>query len=195
MEIDLKNLKPDVRHLRDMKKVLYDKEWLKTAQNLELYYMYRGLKKEKGLRYDITVIPSKMLGEEFVKTKGNRNSDNYLEIYTILEGKAIFLLQKMENEKVKDVFAIKAKKGESVMNPAEYYIVSINPFKKLLKLGNWVPERNKNIYQDLENKQGACYYYTKNGWIKNKNYKNIPKLRFEKSLKSLPKNLNLLKGC
>jgi oxalate decarboxylase/phosphoglucose isomerase-like protein (cupin superfamily) len=41
--------------------------------------------------------------------------------------------------------------------------------------------------------QGACYYYTKNGWIKNENYKNVPPLRFEESLKSEPTNLDFLK--
>ena len=40
----LKN--PNIRFLYDIKKVVYDKKWLKTAPNLELYYMYRGLKKK-----------------------------------------------------------------------------------------------------------------------------------------------------
>ena len=41
--MNLDKLKPDVRYLEDMKDVVYDKEWLKTAPNLELYYMYRDL--------------------------------------------------------------------------------------------------------------------------------------------------------
>ncbi len=184
--------KPDIRYLYDIKDVIYDKEWLKTAPNLELYYMYRGIKNEKGLRYDITVIPPKMLGEEFIKTKGNCNSDNFLELYTVLQGKVIFLLQKTEKGKIKDVIAIKAKKGDSVIDPAGYYIISINPSKKLLKLGNWIPRKNKNIYKEIEKMRGACYFYTKLGWIKNKNYKKIPKLRFEKPLKKMPRNLDFL---
>ena len=194
MGLNTKNSKPDVRYLNDMREVVFDKEWLKTAPNLELYYMYRGVNNKDGLRYDITVIPSKMLGKEFVKTKGNCNSGRFLELYTVLQEEAIFLLQKMEGTKIKDVFAIKAKKGESVIDPAGYYIISINPSKKLLKLGNWIPEENKNIYKEIEIMQGACYYYTKDGWVKNKNYKKIPKLRFEKPLKSLPEDLSFLKG-
>ena len=73
MGIDLKNKKPDVRHLNDMKDVIYDKEWLKSASNLELYYMYRGVEEKDGLRYDITIIPSRMLGKEYVKTKGHEH--------------------------------------------------------------------------------------------------------------------------
>ena len=70
MEYDLTKLTPDVRHLNELNGMLYDTEWEKTAQNPELYYMYRKLEVKDGLRYDITVIPSQMLGSEFVKTKG-----------------------------------------------------------------------------------------------------------------------------
>ncbi|MFQ6072954.1 MAG: glucose-6-phosphate isomerase family protein, partial [Methanosarcinales archaeon] len=62
---------PDIRMLYDMSDVIYDQEWLKGAENLELYYMYRDLSlskkdaqiiKENNLRYDITIIPPRMLG-------------------------------------------------------------------------------------------------------------------------------------
>jgi len=59
MEFDLTKLTPDVRKLSDMKNVIYDKKWLKTADNVELYYMYRGLEEMDGLRYDVTLIPAK----------------------------------------------------------------------------------------------------------------------------------------
>ncbi len=42
---------PDVRTLFDMREVIADKEWLKTAENIELYYMYRELaRNEEELR-------------------------------------------------------------------------------------------------------------------------------------------------
>ena len=71
MEVDLKDKTPDIRYLNDIKEVLFDQEWAKTAPNYELYYMYRGLQEKDNLRYDITVIPPRMLGEEFTKTKGH----------------------------------------------------------------------------------------------------------------------------
>ncbi len=80
-----------------MKMVLHDQKWVKTAPNIELYYMYRGLKKKNGARYDITVIPPKMLGKEFVKTKGHYHIGSYGEIYIVLKGKAIYLMQKEKN--------------------------------------------------------------------------------------------------
>ena len=197
MEVNLKNKTPDIRYLNDMREVLYDQEWAKTAPNFELYYMYRGLKWIEELRYDITVIPPKMLGKEFVRTKGNRNSENFPELYTVLEGKAIFLMQKTKGkniEIVEDAVAVKAGSEDSIIIPAKYAVVMINPSKKTLKTGNWVSDRNKNIYKELKTMKGACYYYTKEGWIRNENYKKVPNLRFEKPKKTLPKNLDFLKG-
>lgn len=189
----LKKRKPDIRFLYDMKEVLYDQKWAKKASNLELYYMYRGIKKSVGLRYDITVIPPKTMGKELVKTKGHEHSKKYGEVYTVLKGQAIYLMQKYKKNKIKDVYAVKAKKGESIIVPSYYSHITINPSKKELIEANWLCEKCKNIYTLFEKKQGACYYYLKNGWIRNKNYGSIPKLRFEKPLKKTPKNLNFLK--
>lgn len=184
-KLKLKN--PEIRFLNDIKKVLYDKNWAKSAPNFKLYYMYRGVKEKDGLRYDVTVIPPKMLGKEFVKTKGNRNSNNFSEFYTVLQGQALFLMQKTNGKTAKDALAIKAVRGDSVIEPAGYAIIAINPSKKTLKMGNWISRKNKNIYKEIETMNGACYFYTKSGWIKNKNYESVPKLRFEKPLKSMPK--------
>ena len=75
----------------------------------------------------------------------------------------------------------------------QFAAIIINPSKKELKIANWVSVKNKNVYEELEKMKGAGYFYTKSGWIKNKNYKKVPKLRFEKPLKSMPKNLDFLK--
>jgi glucose-6-phosphate isomerase len=185
--------KPQIRYLDDMRMVLYDKNWAKRAPNFELYFMYRGVKKRKGLRYDITIIPPGMLGKEFVKTKGHEHSKNYGEIYIVLKGEAIYLMQKCEGKEVKDVYAVKAKKGEAVIIPPGYGHLTINPSKKNLIEANWCSEKCQNKYGLFEKMKGACYFYTKSGWIKNKNYKFIPKLRFEKPLKKIPKSLEFLK--
>lgn len=193
MEINLKDKKPDIRFLDDMREVLYDKKWAKRAPNLELYFMYRGLKRKKGLRYDITIIPSRMLGKEFVKTKGHEHLGKFGEIYIILEGEAIYLIQKRENDEIKDVYAVKAKKGEAAIIPPQYGHVTINPSRKTLKMANWVAADLKSSYDLFEKRQGACYYFTESGWIKNENYKKVPELRFEKPLKRIPENLDFLK--
>ncbi|MDP3991079.1 MAG: glucose-6-phosphate isomerase family protein [Candidatus Nealsonbacteria bacterium] len=189
------NIKPDIRFLNDMKKMLYDKKWAEKSPNYELYYMYRGIKKKPGLRYDITVIPPRMLGKEFVKTKGHEHLKKYGEVYIVLSGQALYLMQKQQKNKIEDVYAVKAKKGEVVVVPPYYGHITINPSKtKTLKEANWVSEKCRNIYDLFVKKDGACYYYTKNGWLKNKKYAKTPKLRFQKSLKEIPENLDFLYG-
>ncbi len=206
MKINLKGKIPDIRHLDDMRDVLYDQKWLKTAPDAELYYMYRGIKpphlfigggdkKNNDLRYDITIIPAKTLGKEFVKTKGHQHIGNYGELYIVLNGKAIYLAQKRENKEITDIFAIKAKKDDIAIIPPGYEHITINPSKKeTLKMANWVSENCRNNYQPIQKMGGACYFYTEDGWLKNKNYKKIPKLRFKKPRKTMPIDLDFLRG-
>lgn len=184
-------IKPDVRYLYDMKSVLYDKEWLITAENFPVYYMYRGIREKGEIRYDITIIPPKMLGKEFVKTKGHYHFGSYGELYKVLAGQGIFLLQKKGLE---DVYFVKAKKGEYILIPPQYGHTIINPSSKTLKIANWVSKNCQSDYQSIEKKRGFCYYYTITGWLKNKTYKKIPKLHFKKSLKKMPKDLSFLYG-
>lgn len=188
-------IKPQIRFLKDLKRVVYDTKWFNKTTDFPVYYMYRGVKKRKnGLRYDITVIPAKMLGKEYPKTLGHHHLGEYGELYTVLRGEAIFLMQKFEKNKIKDVFVIKAKRGKVVVIPPYYSHVTINPSKKSLKMANWVSENCQGVYTLVKRKKGACYYYTKAGWIKNKNYRNIPPLRFKKPLKSIPTDLSFLRG-
>jgi len=193
MEIKIKGKKPEIRFLYDMKKVLYDQKWLKKALNFPVYYIYRGVKKRGELRYDITIILHKVLGQEFLKTKGHKHQKKFGELLEVLEGKALYLFQKSRNKEVTDCYVIKAEKGDYIIVPANYHHLTINPSKKKLIMGNWISEKSRNVYDFFERLQGACYYYTKSGWIKNRNYKKIPKLRFKKPLKKMPKNLDFLK--
>lgn len=192
MAVDLKNKTPDIRYLYDMKDVIYDKEWLKTAPNLELYYMYRSLEEKNGLKYDITIIPAQMLGKEFTKTKGHEHVGPYPEIYIVLEGEAIYLMQKQDV--IEDVYAVKAKKGDVIIIPSYYAHITINASNQDLKMADWMAIEAKSNYDPIQKMQGACYFYTIDGWIKNKNYKQIPELRFEEPKKSIPKDLSFLKG-
>jgi len=184
----------EVRYLFDLKKILYDKNWFKRTKNFPVYYIWRNVKQKNGLRYDVTIIPSKMLGQEFVKTKGHYHSGRHGEIYIILKGEGIFLIQREKNGKIKDVYSVKAKKGDHVVIPPRYGHVTINPSSKKLEMANWISKKCKSDYKRIERKEGGCYYYLKSGWIKNKNYKSVPKLRFEKPKRKMPENLGFLYG-
>jgi len=199
MEYDLSKLTPDVRHLDDMREVLADKNYAKNSPDTDLYFMYRGLETKSELRYDETIVFAKMLGGEFNKTKGHCHIGAYPEIYTVLKGQAIYLQQKNNNAgEIEDVFAVKAEAGESVIMKPFYGHVTINPSKiNDLKMSNWIYDISKSDYSSYIEKQGSCYYYMndngKEKWVKNENYKNIPELRFEEPLKSIPNDLEFLK--
>ena len=200
MEIKLKSKsqkskKPSIRYLNNMREVIYDKKWLKDAPNFEVYYMYQGVKIKKGIRQNVTVFPPLRLGKEFSKTKGHEHKNNYGEVYKVTEGKAIFLLQKRKpmSKKIEDVYAVKANKNEIVVIPSRYGHLTINPTNKTLETRDWSYKGCKSDYSFYEKMGGGCYYYITSGWIKNNNYKKVPRLRFEKPLKKLPSNLNFLK--
>jgi len=160
---------------------------------MEIRYL-NDVKEKDNLRYDITTIPAQMLGKEFTKTKGHEHIGKYGEVYIVLEGQAIYLMQKRNRNIIEDVFAIKAKKGDVAIIPPDYGHVTINPSNKDLKMANWLDKDCKSDYYPIQKFQGACYFYTTDGWIKNKNYKQVPELRFEKPKKSIPENLDFLKG-
>jgi glucose-6-phosphate isomerase len=186
-------LETEIRYLDDMRMVLYDKAWARTAPNFEVYYMERGIEEKDSLRYDITTIPPKMLGQEFVKTKGHYHIGGYQELYIVLEGEGIFLMQKRGEGKIQDVCYVKATKGDRVLVPSFYGHVTINPGSKILKMGNWISKECQSDYKSIETKGGFSYYYTQAGWIKNENYEEVPKLRLEMPLESMPRNLDFLK--
>ncbi len=194
MEVDLTQLTPDKRYLKEMENVVYDKEWFKTAENVELYDMYRKIKAEDGLRYDVTIIHPQMFGDEFAKTKGHIHAGFYGEVYIVLEGEGFYFAQKGDENLIEDVFVVHAKKGDIILIPAGYGHVTINPSNQELKTANWVAESDKGNFEPFERNQGACYYYLKEGWVKNEHYKNTPPLRFEEPLKEVPQDLDFLRA-
>lgn len=193
----IKNIKPDIRILKEMQEVVHDKEWLKSADlEMPLYYMYRGVGESEAdkkkiaaaeLRYDITVIPAQMLGREFVKTAGHTHSEHYPEIYEVLEGEAIYLMQKSVIltetgiQTIQDTYIVKANAGDKVIIPPDYAHITINASNQNLKMANWIAIANKSSYNLIQNKNGGCYFATKGfwgiKWIKNESYKETPKLR------------------
>lgn len=177
-------IKPSIRYAKDMQDVLLSKE---CNENEELYYMFRGVDGKANLRYDITEIPAKTIGNEFVKTKGHYH-DDFQEIYIVLEGEAFFLMQKGKDN-IEDAYFVHAKKGDIVLIPFEYGHITINPSKTNLKMANWVSNDCGHDYDSIAKKSGAAYFYTKEGWIKNNNYNNIPEIREEKPLSSMPENI------
>ncbi len=185
------------RLLFDLKDVVFDKEWLaKQKRNFRLYEMQREVAKAGNIRYDITKLYGRMLGKEFNKTLGHYHPDGFPEIYEVIRGKAIYLLQKpvrTNSRKIMHAVAIYAKKGTQVIIPPRYGHVTINPSSKTLVMANLVSCRFSSIYEPYKRFNGACYYYTKKGWVKNENYEvgELEKVRAKKIFRASLKKLLL----
>jgi len=203
----IKGAVPDIRSLSDLGEVLYDQEWARSTGNFGAYYMYRGLAATENdrqnmigneLRYDITIIPHKMLGMEFPKTYGHEHSLvpeahglTYAEIYEVLEGEAYYLLQKQKVGSIKNLYVVHAKQGEKCIIPPNYGHVTINASSRELKMANWMARNSKSNYSIFEAMRGAGYYATSSNpipridtpidWIRNENYQAVPELKIHQA--------------
>lgn len=205
---------PTVRTLEEMTEVIFNKHFLANASmDMELYYMFRDVARdeedankirERGWRYDVTIIPSSTLGVEFVKTAGHYHPCppdsklTYPEIYEVLEGEAHYLLQKREEtqgvERITDVIVVKAWAGDKVVIPPNYGHVTINPSETTLKMANWVARTFSPVYEPIKNKGGAAYFELTTGeFIKNDHYEEVPDIRFLKPLDTWINDLALSK--
>jgi len=147
MEMKTRKIKSQIRYLKELEKVVYDKEWFRKSKDFPLYYIFRGIKEKNNLRYDITIIPPKMLGKEFVKTKGHYHIGNFGELYKILKGEGVFLIQKKD---LSDAYFVRAKRGDYIKIPPNYGHTIINPSKKVLKIANWVSKDCQSDYRSIE---------------------------------------------
>lgn len=197
--MNLEKITPRVRYLAEMTEVLFDQEWARTAPDLKLYYMYRDIVvneedhkiiEKAGLRYDITIMPPLILSKEFNKTAGHdhplvpKTNITYPEIYQVLSGQAIFLIQDSYGDQIKDVYTVTANKDDMIIIPPNYEHIMINAAEKELKNANWIcRDFGSNIYKPFRQKQGFSYFALQNPkgkveWQKNPRYQDIPELKF-----------------
>jgi glucose-6-phosphate isomerase len=180
-----KQVIPDIRLIIQMQPVLRNPkiEWPK-----ECYYMYRGanaLKDEElinstQLRYDLTVIPPVLLGEELNKTFGHFHPKNsagvfFPEIYEVISGKAIYLLQKIDGS---EFYAVHTKQGQKLIIPPGFGHITVNPsMDKVLVMANWIEKNFKSDYGEIKSSHGAMHYYTTEGFEENPNYSEHAKVK------------------
>lgn len=176
------------RKLSDMKDVLMS--FPKNEFDPALYFMYRDIMKRDDIRYDITVIPPRIIGKEYVKTYGHyhtksKSGKEYPELYQILSGGAIFIMQKRNNNESVEVIIVQAEKGDVILMLPDYGHISINPLEEVLVMGNLVYDGFKSQYGEYKKNNGAAYYYTNERMlVQNQNYviKNMKKMKPSETL-------------
>jgi len=134
-----------------------------------------------AIRYDITIIPPANLGGEYVKTKGYYHPENpsgtgYPELYELVQGVALFLLQK---KTLDHIVLVKATKGDIVLIPPGYGHVTINPSKdETLIMANLVSTAFESEYTFYETMHGAAYYeLIDHTLVRNPHYPDIPRVQ------------------
>ena len=129
-----------------------------------------------NLRYDLTLVPPGIIGNEFVKTAGHYHKKPYPEIYEVLLGRAYFLIQ---SESI--VYLAEAGPGEKFVIPPSFGHNTINVFNEPLLVANFVSEKAEYDYEPYKNNRGAMYYFVSGGELvnieKNPNYKLIPEIK------------------
>jgi len=174
--VDGKAHQRDVRRLSRLKDVIRGYIDLDFTPDSDVYYMFRNVYSRDGIRFDITVIPPSIIEGEFAKTYGHshpeaRDGLGYPEVYQVLSGEAIFLLQKTNRDKSVDVKLIRSGKGDVLLIPPNFAHVTINPSKETLILSNLVAEDFESDYADFKKNRGAAFYYLEDGNVsQNANY-------------------------
>lgn len=164
-------VKPDIRRLMALQNLTYLP--FSSSDNPPIYFMYRGVEEREhkeifrahNIRYDITVIPPKVVMGEYIKTVGHfhpvkaNTGLSYSEYYEVLDGQALYLLQKNDQEgEAEEVILIEAKKGDKVYIPPNYGHITINPGKRTLVMANLVEAAFKSDYEPIKRKKGAAVY-------------------------------------
>jgi len=196
MGSELTSPKPVPRTSTEMRQVLlYPDEKAPKV----LYLMYRDVHlakdeavlKSHNLRFDVTVIRGGLIGSEFIKTAGHYHPTmpaqglSYPEIYEVIHGEAIYLLQKVralaDPRRIVDVVQIEARTGDRVIIPPDYGHVTINPYKTTLVMANVTADGFQSEYEPYRRLGGAAYHMVAEGgkprWLPNQRYINPPTLR------------------
>jgi len=181
-----------VRRLRELEPVLYDREHcLRADPELPVYEIYRDCGDESarasvrrhGLRYDVTVMPPLLVGEEYVKTFGHHHLplgsvEAHPEVFEVLEGEARFLIQRQRGVEVTGVSLVMAHEGDRVPVPPGRGHVIVNASSRRLVTGNLISQSCVQIYdQYLERRGGAFYVLTSERLVKNPRYPSLPEVQ------------------
>lgn len=177
-----------IRKLGEMKDVIFNQTFINDKNKDEpLYYMFRAAGQDKNetifeahnMRYDVTVIRNFNLGGEFNKTFGHYHpictgTLCYPELYEIISGEALYILQKPSDDGHFDVKLVSAKAGDKIIMEPNYGHISINVGKKPLVEVNLVNSKFQSDYAPIKQMHGGAVYVTdKRNVVINKNYKNV----------------------
>jgi oxalate decarboxylase/phosphoglucose isomerase-like protein (cupin superfamily) len=182
-----------IRKLHDL-----DRVWANPVQDEDrvLYRYTSGLFSEgdgpiwtaANVIYGIVIFGSGVVGGEYVKSSGQYHPpilpSNIAtpEIYTVLSGTGLFLLQKARPPyaKIEDVVIVEVQAGETFLVPPDYGHLQINPTLDPLVFSYVVMDGMNGQYDPFIERQGGAYYVMKdeqNCYVFNTHYGSLTPLR------------------
>ncbi|MBI2672809.1 hypothetical protein HYX19_00975 [Candidatus Woesearchaeota archaeon] len=165
---------PGVRRMHELNEVFLEEPEL--VCNDAAYFMYRGIYhdgdreifEKNNIRYDITVIPPRKIRNEFIKTLGHRHP--CAEIYEVLNGKAIYLMQNEE-----EAISTGVNSSEVMYILRNHDHVTINPSGEVLVMSNIVKSDIESDYGIIKSKKGMSFFFIEEDYekkfVQNNNYK------------------------
>jgi len=149
------------------------------------YDVCRGEDRRGDLRYDLTLLYAGGVreGEEFPRTFGHYHSKGFAELFKVIEGRTMALMQKYEDEPnaIKEAYLVEAVAGENLIILPDFGFTNINPDESDLLFSNWIDIGVENLYDFIKENNGFCYRAIRDGekgvkFEKNENYKEVPEL-------------------
>lgn len=150
------------------------------------YSVYRGVEDPEvpaGMRADITVLPPGKIGDEYYKTHGHYHIGEGVEIYKVLSGDGIIIMQRpsFNFESVEAVRLVRMPVNQQIEIPSGWGHTLINLGSTPLVALNYEAPEIENLYAGFVKKRGAAYYVIEKNdkveLIPNKNYTEVPKLQ------------------
>ena len=164
---------PGQRRFSDLRAVVAVPEAVDAIADQIAYYTYRDVRladetglAANGLRYDVTVTLPGTVAGEFIKTAGHyhalaESGVGWAEIYDVLSGEAVFVLQRTEGDpaadpKVTRGIVIVAEPGDRLVIPPGYGHVTVNVGTTPLVVADLVAIASNNHYQGYATRQGGA---------------------------------------
>ena len=159
-------IKPKARKKKDLRSDSLRKMYTKIKDPVYLMYRdvssldpeFKKLAKKYGIRYDLTLIREPPYLPSCLRTLGHYHPEKYAELYEVIYGKALFILQSKDLKKMGYIIA---DGGEEVLIPPNFGHQTMNRGKTPLLLGNLVCSGFKSDYSVYKKNQGAAFGFFK----------------------------------
>ncbi|MBO7710557.1 MAG: hypothetical protein J6S83_08820 [Lachnospiraceae bacterium] len=147
-------------------------------------------------RYDITIVMPGLIGGECKKTSGHyhgwtpEKKNTYAEVYEVLKGTALYVLQKSPDfddpdpgqAKVEDLILVTVPEGRTLLVPPDYGHCSVNIGSGPLVFSNLAYVPCPIHYDPVRHYHGMGVYISRGSegisFAYNKRYSNLPAARF-----------------